>query len=386
MLRTLFRLGSLTLPAVDANPGDDAAIATPSVLAAVAQSRLASTLLGDDRAALIHDLYAAAARADVTALRLFTQTGLFSRRILAELGIEALDAAIAQLRRADDAAQTRAARFLAGRRQAVVELARDLVERRLAARGRGDAQRLHDRFLREARLAHIDRADLERMRTLVATLAHRLVTRYGRLHARRRRGRLDVHRTLRGNAAFEGVPFRLAFKAHKPRKPRIVVLCDVSGSVAALAQFLLLFMATLADHVADVRSFAFSDSLLDVTAIVAQEPIETAIATIVRAIGFRSSDYGRALDEFEREHLALVDRKTTVVILGDGRTNYGDPRVDVVRALRDRAKRVIWLNPENRVAWGTDDSEMLHYLPYCSVARECNRLRHLKDAVGNLLR
>lgn len=145
-------------------------------------------------------------------------------------------------------------------------------------------------------------------------------------------------------------------------------------------------MSTLADYVADVRSFAFSDSLLDVTSIVAQEPIETAIVTIMRAIGFRSSDYGRALDEFERAHLALVDRKTTVVMLGDGRTNYGDPRVDVVRALRDRAKRVIWLNPENRVAWGTDDSEMLHYLPYCSVARECNRLRHLEDVVENLLR
>ena len=358
---------------------------TANVRAAVADSPLAQTLLADDRARLVRDLHAAAARADVGAVRLFTQSGYFVRRILAELGIDAFDAALDRLRGNDDAASSRVARFLESRRRAVADLARDLVERRLGARGSGDAERLHDRVLREARLVRIEARDLERMRRLVTALARKLATRYDRV-SRARRGRLDVRRTLHANASFDGIPFRLAFKTRKPRKPRIVVLCDVSGSVAALAQFLLLFMSVIAENVADVRSFAFSDSLLEVTAIVAEMPIEAAIATIMRSIGFRSSDYGRSLAEFERDHLDFVDRRTTVVILGDGRTNYGDPRVDVVRALRDRAKRVLWLNPEARVAWGTDDSEMLRYLPYCTFARECSRLRHLEEVVTDLLR
>ena len=382
-----FSLGTPSPQIADmpSEPPFDDALLTPSVRDAIAGSTLAATLLADDRAALVRDLHAAAARAGVPSVRLFTQTGLFVRRILAELGIEALDAAIARLHGTGDPAASRAARFLEARRRAVAELARDHVERRLAARGTGEAEDLHDRFLREARLTHIDRRDLERMRALVAAMARRLVTRYARRRTSHR-GRLDVRRTLRGNAAFDGVPFRLVFKRRKPHKPRVVVLCDVSGSVASLAQFLLLFVSVLARNVADVRSFAFSDSLLDVTELVAEGPSESTIVTIMRSIGYRSSDYGRALGEFERDHLSLVDRKTTVVILGDGRTNYGDPRVDVVRALRDRAKRVLWLNPENRVAWGMDDSEMLRYLPYCTVARECNRLRHLEEVVEDLLR
>ena len=380
-----FGAGGTTLSPPDTYPPDAADDFTkPAVRAAIADSRLAQALVADDRAALVRDLHAAAARADVAAVRLFTQTGFFTRRILGELGIDALDAALARLREDDDVAASRAVRFLEGRRQAVSDLARDLVERRLGARGSGEAERLHDRFLREARLMRIDARDRERMRALVAALARKLATRYERV-SRARRGRLDVRRTLRANASFDGVLFRLAFKTRTPRKPRIVVLCDVSGSVAALAQFLLLFMSVLAENVADVRSFAFSDALLDVTSIVAEMPIETAIETIMRAIGFHSSDYGRALAEFERDHLAFVDRRTTVVILGDGRSNYGNPRIDVVRKLRDRAKRVLWLNPEHRIAWGTDDSEMLRYSPYCTLVRECNRLRHLEEVVADLL-
>ncbi|MDQ2858952.1 MAG: VWA domain-containing protein, partial [Candidatus Eremiobacteraeota bacterium] len=282
--------------------------------------------------------------------------------------------------------QSSAADFLAERRGAVVALARDLVERRLAARGPAEAERLHDRFLREARLANIERRDVERMRVLVRAMARRLATRYGRTRTRARRGELDMSATMRRNVAFDGVPFDIVWKRRKIRKPRLVVLCDVSGSVARLASFMLLFASELAGVVADVRSFAFSDSLIEVTDVLAHRSIEQAGEDIMRSIGFHSSSYGQALADFERSHLASVDRKTTVVILGDARTNYGDPRVDVVRALRDRAKRVVWLNPEPRGSWGTDDSEMLRYLPLCAVARTCNSLRHLEDAIEELVR
>jgi uncharacterized protein with von Willebrand factor type A (vWA) domain len=370
-------------PAADAAAGAEDA-ASEAVRAAVADSALAQLLLADDRGSLVRNLHAAAAETDVSTIRLFTQANMYARRILERLGIGALDEAIARLRASGDPAQARVADFLAGRRRAVAELARDLVEKRLAV-GVDERSRVRDDFLRDARLANVDRRDLERMRVLVREMARRIATRHSRVRKRDRRGHLDVRHTMRRNIAFDGVPFRTAWKKRKIEKPRVVLICDVSGSVAPLAHFLLLFVHSLTEALSDVHSFAFSNTMLDVTDILEQHEIDEAITRIMREIGFRSSDYGRALGEFERDSLHLVDHKTTVVILGDGRTNYANPRVDVLRKLFERAKRVVWLNPENRVGWGIDDSEMLRYLPYCHVATVCNRLRDLERAVVQLL-
>jgi uncharacterized protein with von Willebrand factor type A (vWA) domain len=223
------------------------------------------------------------------------------------------------------------------------------------------------------------------MRVLVRALARRLATRHARVRKRARRGHLDVRHTMRRNVAFDSVPFRTAWKKRKIVKPRVVLLCDVSGSVAPLAQFLLLFVHSMTEALSGVRSFAFSNTTIEVTEILETRELDDAIAQIMRTIGFRSSDYGRSLAEFEARWLPLVDHKTTVVILGDGRTNYADPRVDVVRRLFERSKRVVWLNPESRVSWGLDDSEMLRYEPYCHVATVCNRLRELERIVTQFL-
>jgi len=119
---------------------------------------------------------------------------------------------------------------------------------------------------------------------------------------------------------------------------------------------------------------------------VRRKTIEGALAEVMSLVGFRSSDYGRAFEDFTENHRDAVDRKTTVVILGDGRTNYGNPRLDLVASIASRAKRLVWLNPEHRVAWGMDDSAMLQYRKFCSVATTCNRLRHLESIIDNLLR
>jgi hypothetical protein len=224
------------------------------------------------------------------------------------------------------------------------------------------------------------------MRALVRAMARRLASRYGRMHRRARRGQLDVRKTMRRNISSDGVPFRTAWKRRRIEKPRIVLLCDVSGSVAALAHFLLLFVYALTEEVADVRSFAFANTLVETSEIFETKSFDDAIAQIMELLGYRSSDYGRSLAEFQSKFSNTVDRRTTVVILGDARSNYGEPRVDVVRELYQRAKRVVWLNPEPRVSWGLDDSVMPRYQQYCSIARVCNRLRHLEDAVEDLLK
>jgi uncharacterized protein with von Willebrand factor type A (vWA) domain len=356
-----------------------------AVRTAIADSLLAQILLSDDRAALVRLLHQAAAQADVGAIRAFTQANLFVRRILEAMGVAGLEAAIARLRGSGVPAEARVADFLDARKRAVRELARDLIERRLALAA-DERSRARDEFLRDARLTNVDRRDLERMRSLVRAMARKLATRYGRTRKRARRGQLDIRHTMRRNVAFDGVPFRTTWKQKKITKPRVVVLCDVSGSVASLAQFLLLFVHSLNEALGDIRSFAFSSTTVEVTDILEKAPtIDEAIAQIMYAVGFRSSDYGHSLEEFERRWAGIVDRKTTVIILGDGRTNYGNPRVDIVRRLFERCKRLVWLNPENRVGWGLDDSEMLRYLPYTHTATVCNRLRHLEQTVNELL-
>jgi uncharacterized protein with von Willebrand factor type A (vWA) domain len=370
-----FGLANLVLPPDERAPID-----------ADVDSELARILLDDDRAALVRALFAAAAEANVADVRLFTQINRYVHRILELMGVAALEDTIARLRGSGDPGDARVADFLDERRRALAELARDIVERRLAPTAGGAPEAVRDEFLRDARLINVDRRDVERMRSIVRAMARRLASRYGRMHRRARRGHLDVRKTMRRNISSDGVPFRTAWKRRRIEKPRIVLLCDVSGSVAALAHFLLLFVYTLTEEVADVRSFAFANTLIETSEIFETKSFDDAIAEIMNALGYRSSDYGRSLEQFHSRYMSAVDRRTTVVILGDGRSNYGEPRVDVVRELYERAKRVVWLNPEPRVSWGLDDSVMLRYQQFCHVATVCNRLRHLEDAVESLLK
>src|ERR1700753_1097763 len=125
-----------------------------------------------------------------------------------------------------------------------------------------------------------------------------------------------------------------------------MVLCDVSGSVAAMAQFLLMFMYAVNEALSDIRSFAFAGSLAEVSDILEKHPVEEAIAQIMSTIGYGSSNYGNSLADFADGWMRYVTNKTTVIILGDARGNRTDPRTEIVHELSDRAKRIIWLNPE----------------------------------------
>jgi len=182
-----------------------------------------------------------------------------------------------------------------------------------------------------------------------------------------------------------GIPFITVWKQKKIEKPRVMVLCDVSGSVAAMAQFLLMLLYALNEALSDIRSFAFAGSLIEVSEILEKQPVEDAIARIMAMIGYGSSNYGTSLADFEDGWMRCVTNKTTVIILGDARGNRTDPRTDVMARLSQRSKRIIWLNPEYRSAWGTGDSDMYRYAPYCSLVTVCNSLRHLERAIEDIL-
>ncbi|HUN49879.1 MAG TPA: VWA domain-containing protein [Candidatus Sulfotelmatobacter sp.] len=350
------------------------------------QTPLARMLTGNDRAALAAAMERAADAVGVSDIRFFTQTNIYARRMMEQMGLEALEREIARLRAEGTTEAVGLAQRLDRGRGYLGDQVRDFVERQLAVFARGANEQLRDEFLQAARLSNLDRRDFERMRVIVRAMAKRLATRYGRVRRRRRRGHLDVRRTLRRNMAFDSIPFVTVWKQRKIDKPRVVVLCDVSGSVASVAQFLLLFVYSLNEALADIRSFAFSGNLIEVSDIVEQETIEDAIAKILKEIGFGSSNYGRSLADFAEKCLDAVDSKTTVIVMGDARGNNTDPRTDIMKLVFERSKRVIWLNPEFRSSWGTGDSDMYRYAPYCHVLTVCNSVRHLERTLTDLLK
>jgi uncharacterized protein with von Willebrand factor type A (vWA) domain len=186
--------------------------------------------------------------------------------------------------------------------------------------------------------------------------------------------------------AWDGIPFRTVWKTRRIEKPRLFVLCDVSGSVASVAQFLLLFLWSLNEALSGLRAFAFSNRLVEVTEVLNRLPIEQAGAEVLAQVGFGSTSYGASFEDFARAAMPALNHQTTVLILGDARGNRTEPRVDLLREMADRAKQVIWLNPEHPVVWGTGDSDMPRYRPYCRIATQCATLDQLERVIEDLLR
>ncbi|SDD89933.1 VWA domain-containing protein [Belnapia rosea] len=351
----------------------------PPDAAAKADSPLAQMLLSGDRSGLAAAAEQAAVEAGVGNITIFTQVNLYTRRILERMGLAALDREIA-------AAPPATAERLREGRERLREGVRELVQQNLALYARGQAEEYRNRTLARTRLAAIDRRDHDRMRRLVRAMARRLAAQYGRRRKRRRRGLLDARRTIRRNMGWDGLPFIPVWKQEVIDKPKLVVLCDVSGSVAAMAQFLLLFLYSLNEALSGLRAFAFSGTLVDVSDLLEGQPIERAIPAVLDRAGFGSSNYGQALADFAEHHMALLDSRTTVIILGDGRGNRTDPRTEILAAMANRAKQIVWLNPETRPLWGTGDSDMPRYAPHCRIAAVCNTLDQLDRVIGGLLR
>ena len=347
---------------------------------------LAEMILDNDTQAMARAMEAAANAVGATDIRFFTQRGYLARRILDAMGLRELERLIAQVARGEVPAPDGGAEALEAGRRYLLEQARDFMVRQYELYGRGASERLREEFLETTQMSNIDPRDFQRMQSLVRRLAKRLASRYVRRRKSDRRGQLDIRRTMRANMANDGIPFHTVWKQRKIEKPKIVAICDVSRSVAAAARFLLLFLYNLQDVVAGVRAYAFSDRLIEISALLDELPVEEAVPKVLEQIGFRPTDYGRALSDFEDGFLDTVDRRTTVIMLGDGRSNNTDPKAEILKKLFERSRRMIWLNPEPETLWGTGDSEMPRYRPYCHVATTCNTVKHLERVIDDILK
>jgi len=347
---------------------------------------LEEMIAADDRAALAQAMETAAGRAGAAGIQLSTQRGLLARRTLDEMGLRGLETRIAKLAESDAAADRALAERLSEARTALFAQAAEFVDRQARLYAGETGRRLRDRILATQAFTAVADEDLRAMEALTRRMAKRLAQRYARRRHRARVGKLDVRHTLRRSLAHDGVPFDLAWKRQKIEQPQIVVVCDVSRSVAAAAQFLLLFLYSLKEVVKRLDAFAFSDRLVGVNDLLDDEKVDDAITLILERIGFRPTDYGRALEDLFDQHGARLDRRTTVIILGDGRSNHAEPRLDLMRRLSEQTRSVIWLNPEPTTYWGQGDSKMDAYARFCRVAKTCNTLEGLERIVEDVLR
>src|SRR6476661_518602 len=242
---------------------------------------LAQMLLSQDRNALAAAIANASGAASLSDIRYFTQRGIFSGRILDAMGIQRLRDDLDNLIATNPALAERLQAALNGLRETV----RDSVSQALLLYGREEAENLRNEIFRNAPLARIEPRQVAQMRALMRQIARRLLERYSKPRKRQRRGHLDVRRTMRRNAAWSGVPFLTAWKRKHRDKPKIVAICDVSGSVAQVSDFFLLLIHSLHEVVDDVHSFAFSGNLIEVSALLENNKPEEAMKQIMSSVG-----------------------------------------------------------------------------------------------------
>ena len=351
-----------------------------------AHSPLGKLLMANSRVELAQSMAEAGEATNVREIQIFTQKGLYARRIMDHLGLADLNREISDLRTDSRVPARRLGQQLKQRRDFLLEQVRDYVEQQFMLNADVSGKRLREELLRSVKLSNIEHRNFRLIQEMVYKMAKKLST----LHSRRRkifkRGQLNVPKTLRNNMSYDGAIFDLYWKSVKVDRPKVFAICDVSGSVANYARFMLMFLYSMDEVMPKVRSFAFSSDLAEVTELFNRNKLEDAIAKTLHDYSGGSTDYGQALLDFKKLCLDDVDNRTTIIILGDARNNHGEAHAEVLKELYDRSKRIIWLNPEAKLAWNTGDSEMRKYGAYSHQVEECNSLMHLERVVSNLLR
>ena len=233
------------------------------------------------------------------------------------------------------------------------------------------------------------REELAAMRRTVHPLARRLASRLAARRRLGREGRLDVRRTVRASLGTGGVPVETHHRPRRVHKPELVVFCDVSGSVAGFAHFTLMLTAALREQFSRVRAFAFIDTCDEVTRLFGPgADLADSVRRLAREADLVAydghSDYGNALRVFVDRFPDAVGPKTSLLVLGDARTNYRDPGIALLKGLVDRSRHAYWLNPEPRREWNSGDSMARRYGDVIEMV-ECRNVAQLTDFVGRLL-
>jgi len=226
-----------------------------------------------------------------------------------------------------------------------------------------------------------DSCDVEATKELVEELARRLRGHLSRRYKRSKRGRLDFRRTIRASISHGGVLIETRLRNRRPGKPDLVALCDLSGSVAVVSDFLLALLAPATEYFRHVRTFAYVDRLCEVSFEQGHVVPHTTLDL------YALSDFGKVLQQFGQEYgERLLTRNTLIVILGDARNNRRPPRPDLLARIRDHTRKLVWLNPEPRERWNTGDSVIAAYARHADAVLACASLHELDHALVAIAR
>ena len=316
-----------------------------------------------------------------------------TRRMLQQMGFAHLEEQIQQLREQlegmgmSDEAIERLMGVVDANREALAEQAARQVGMQIAEqRANRPDQDLMGSDLMQKPLQSLSEEEANILRKEVQRLVTQLRSRAALRRKRGNKGKFDSKGTIRSNQRYGGVPMELRFRKKK-LKPSLVLICDVSTSMRSVAEFMLKLTYELQDQVAKARSFAFNSDMHEISVTLSGARAADAVTAVLYDIppGYYATDFGNSLASFYNNWLDAVDGRTTVVILGDARNNYNSPRIDLMKNLQRRAKKVVWLNPEHQRQWGTGDSDMWDYVPVCDNVYVVRNLAQLATAVDKLL-
>ena len=356
---------------------------------------LAKAMLTQDLSQLENMIRQAAEQAGTDRIENMLQVGFFSRRTTEQLGMEGagqqLEALMERMRAQGmgDEAIAQMQELIRKLMETVRRNVRNFTERELQQQNHNYMEKFRREMLTEKSFYHLTEDEILRMREVVTRLAQRIKNILSVRKKRLKRGKLDLHQTLRRNMARGGIPFEVVYKTRRKDRPKLVIMCDVSSSVANVSRFMLQFMYSLQEAFTKIRCYVFVAELGEVTDVFHDADISGAVEKALDGGDvinvYTRSNFGFAFHEFWKNHLSAIDNKTTVIILGDARNNYNDARAWCVRDIQNKAKNLVWLNPESPSAWGFGDSVMDRYLPYCDVVEECRNLRQLSKVVDQIV-
>jgi uncharacterized protein len=276
--------------------------------------------------------------------------------------------------------------MLNANREALAEQLRNFVGSSISQNMAEQPPEPPDRDLMNTPFQYLSHEDAENLRDEVKRLASRLRSRAALRQKRAKDGHPDPKATIRNNLRFGGVPMEIQYR-DRHLKPRLVVVCDISTSMRFCSEFMLTMIYELQDQVSKTRSFIFIDDLHEISDYFKAKRPEAAVQDVLNdnPPGSYNTDLGHSLQTFFNDKLDSIDGRTTVIFVGDGRNNYNDPRIDLAYALRRRARRVLWFNPEPQHLWGTGDSDMHQYAPVSSGVFEVRNLAQLVDAIDRIM-
>ncbi|MCA9952526.1 MAG: VWA domain-containing protein [Anaerolineales bacterium] len=273
--------------------------------------------------------------------------------------------------------------------EALAEQVARQVGQQIAEQRANRPQDLYGSDLMNKPFSALTQEEANQLRKEVQRLVTQLRSRAALRRKRGKRGKFDSKGTIRANQRFGGVPMEIKFRKKK-LKPSLVLLCDMSRSMLSVAEFMLRLTYELQDQVSKTRSFGFYSDMEEISIILVGSRAGEAVDEVLenfygRAPRHYATDFGHSLDTFFKNWLDSVDGRTMVVVLGDGRNNYNSPRIDLMKQLQRRARRLVWFNPELPGQWGTGDSDMLDYAPICDSVHVVRNLAQLAAAVDKLM-